>query len=109
MERLEIDKLALLVHRSGEGIRAGSRAEASGEHEAMKKSTKRKAARRETSKKRSQKKLASSEKRSAKKATVRTAANKRGHTAETVSRRETRIDSDLRHAAIASAIRRLGK
>jgi hypothetical protein len=80
----------------------------------MKKSTQRKAARKKsarggTSKKRGQKKPASSEKRSAKKATVRTAANKRGHTAETVSRRETGIDSDLRHAAIAFALHRLGK
>ncbi len=50
-----------------------------------------------------------SKKRGAKKAAMRAAASKRGHATATVSRRGTGIDSDLRHAAIASALRRLGK
>jgi len=80
----------------------------------MKKTTQTKAARkksvrRDRSKKTARKKPALREKRGPKKAAMRTAASKRGHAAETVSRRGTGIDSDLRHAAIASALRRLRK
>ncbi len=85
-------------------MQAGSQAEANGEHEAMKKSTQRKAA-----KKTARKKPASRKKRVPKKAAVRKAARKRGNAAGTVSRRGTGIVVDLRHAAIDSALRHLGK
>ncbi len=69
----------------------------------MKKSTQRKAARKKSARRKT------SKKRGPKKAAMRTAASKRRHAVETASRRGSGIDSDLRNAAITSALRRLGK
>jgi hypothetical protein len=79
----------------------------------MQKATRRKAprkksARSNTSKKKAEKKAASRREGGRKRTGKGTAVSKRASAAGTVSKRETGIDSDLRHTALAWALRRLG-